>query len=387
MTIYEMREKMAELGAQISAEADYIAKSAGDPTVEMKTLEEHETKRDECQKRFDMLKNQVETKEAAEKAVVEQKHVESSDPTKRLLKAKAEFYKTALMGGDVTKVLKAYEGLGAIPAQDADLGYGDNLLPTNLANELLTEPFETNSLRTIEPVTNITGLEEARLDFEIDDTDLADITDKDTATEIALKGNKVTYGRYETRLSVTVKSTVLRGTPFDIVTTIENGLRSALSIKEKVRAFDTAPDTEHAHMSFYSDLVGIKKISGTDMLKTIMQAWADLPDAFSEAAKVVMRRIDWVNALQSLLNTSETYFGKKPEDIIGIPVVFNDRATKPVVGDFRYSKQNYDIGTLYETDKDAKKGEYYYVLTAWGDHQIRLASAFRVVDITAGAQG
>ena len=44
---------------------------------------------------------------------------------------------------------------------------------------------------------------------------------------------------------------------------------------------------------------------------------------------------------------------------------------------------NYDIGTIFETDKDAKKGEYYWVLTAWGDQQIRLKSAFRLAVVSA----
>ena len=46
----------------------------------------------------------------------------------------------------------------------------------------------------------------------------------------------------------------------------------------------------------------------------------------------------------------------KPEDVIGYPVIFNDKAIVPVIGDFRYARLNYDIGTIFETDKDGKAG-------------------------------
>lgn len=59
------------------------------------------------------------------------------------------------------------------------------------------------------------------------------------------------------------------------------------------------------------------------------------------------------------------------------PVVFTDAAVKPIVGDFNYFGINYD-GTTYDTDKDVKKGEYLFVLTAWYDQQRTLDSAFRI---------
>ncbi|HDE7505254.1 TPA: phage major capsid protein, partial [Staphylococcus aureus] len=61
----------------------------------------------------------------------------------------------------------------------------------------------------------------------------------------------------------------------------------------------------------------------------------------------------------------------------GKPVVFTDAAVKPIVGDFNYFGINYD-GTTYDTDKDVKKGEYLFVLTAWYDQQRTLDSAFRI---------
>ena len=92
-----------------------------------------------------------------------------------------------------------------------------------MSNELIVEPFETNSLRQIEQVSQITGLEEPKLAFTFGDenTSLADVTDLQTANEIAMSGDVVTYGRFKTKIVATVKDTVL-GTPTNLVNTIEN---------------------------------------------------------------------------------------------------------------------------------------------------------------------
>ena len=95
----------------------------------------------------------------------------------------------------------------------------------------------------------------------------------------------------------------------------------------------------------------------------------------------MMRKQDYYAAVRTLANSSVDLWGKKPEDVLGIPVTFNDKAKKPVVGDFSFYGINYDIGTIYDTDKDVDKGEYKFVLTAWGDQQIRLKSAFRIAKV------
>ena len=112
-----------------------------------------------------------------------------SDEKGRKTKARAEFYRAALTGGDVKK---AYEGLDGIPADTADLGNGSNLLPKNVSTTLLTEPIQENPLRPICRVTNITGYEEPKLGFTIEDADIGDVTDKQTANEIAMEGDTVT---------------------------------------------------------------------------------------------------------------------------------------------------------------------------------------------------
>ena len=129
-------------------------------------------------------------------------------------------------------------------------------------------------------------------------------------------------------------------------------------------------------MSFYT--VGIKGVTGTDIVEAIMAALGDLDDMFRANAKVVMRAADWYSYLKTLSNSAENLFTAKPEEVIGVPVIFNDRASIPIVGDFSYAKQNYEPAAVFDSDKDVDKGVFKYVLTAWGDHQIKLKSAFRL---------
>lgn len=377
MTLYEYKEKLATLNAQISADANWIAEKAADPTVPMEEIKAKTTHRDELTERRNLLQQQHDEMEKQQKDSIKANNVNTGDPVKDdIIKAKAAFYKAALTGGDVRKT---YSGLGAIPASNADLGSGDNLLPTNMETELITEPLETNSLRTVEQVSQITGLVEPKLSFTFEDADLEDVSDAETAKEIEMTGSNVEYGRFKTKITATVKDTVLHGTPTNLVSTIENALRSGLAKKEKIRAFNATEDGTHDHMSFY--LKGIKSVAGDDLIDAILKALGDLSDSYSENASVVMRKTDYFSAINKLANGGATLWGKKPEDVIGYPVIFNDKAVVPVIGDFRYARQNYDIGTIFETDKNGKAGEYYFILTAWGDHQIKLASAFRLAYI------
>lgn len=383
MTLFEMKEKIFSLSNERKTIADWIAEKAADPNVPMDDIKAKQAKMEELTSRINIMQKAHDDEEDAQrKQLAMQKGGGAGTgmtEKEAVIKAKAGFYRAVLTGGDVKK---AFEGLGALPAGAEALGYGENLLPTNLSNELLMEPLEENSLRRIEPVSQITGLEEAKLLFEIEEADLADVTDQETAKEIELEGSTVSYGRYKTKITATIKDTVLHGTDFALVSAVESALRSGLAIKEKINAFRVTSDTTHDHMSFY--LNGIKEVEGDNLIQAIINAWADLPEAFAANAKCVMRKTDYYAAIQTMAN-GDNLWGKKPEDVIGIPVEFNDRAVTPIVGNFQYSRQNYDIGTIFETDKDAKKGEYYFVLTAWGDHRIRLKSAFRLAKVTPAA--
>ncbi len=379
MTLFEMKEKIFSLTNERKSIADWIAEKAADPNTPMDEIKAKQAKMDELTTRIEIMQKAHDEEEEAQRKRLAMQNGGGAGTgmteKEARIKAKADFYRAVLTGGDVRK---AYEGLGALPAGSADLGNGDRLLPTNMSSELLLEPLEQNSLRNIELTSQITGLEEPKLLFQIEDADLADVTDQETAKEIALEGDTISYGRFKTKITATVKDTVMHGSDYDLVTVVENGLRSGLAIKEKINAFRTTSDTTHDHMSFY--LNGIKEVEGGDLIKAIIAAWADLPEAFATNATCVMRKSDYYSAIQDMAN-GDNLWGKKPEDVIGIPVEFNDRATTPIVGDFRYARQNYDISTIFESDKDGKKGEYYFILTAWGDHRIRLKSAFRLAKV------
>lgn len=393
MTLFEIKEKMATLLTGINADATWIQEKAADPATPIEEINQKQAHRDELQARYDLLKADHDRLEAEEKARVEaaaQAAAPKADPKGSLIAAKAAFYRDVFNGN----VKKTYEGLGAIPVNTADLGYGEKLLPTQLANQLLVEPFETNPLRQICHITNVTGLEEPKLGYTIEDADIADVADTATANEVDLEGDTVVYGRLKMKVSATIKDTVLHGSDLDVVNTVENALRSALAKREKFFAFKTAaaiynsgtPDSVHRHMSFYNytgdysatPTYAITAKEGATMYAAICNALADLADDYAANAKVVMKKSDYYAMIQTLANSSEALFAEKPAMVLGHPVIFCDKAAIPVVGDFSFYGINYDIGAIYETDKDAKKGEYYFVFTAWGDQQIRMKSAFRL---------
>ena len=379
VTLFDLKDKLATVSAEIDAVSSWIAEKAAEPSTPMEDIAAKQKRRDELKARFDLIKEEHDKMEEAQRISVATQagYGNGLDEKAVRIKAKADFYRSVLTGQAEGK---NFEGLGGIPALSPNLGNGSNLLPINLSSELITEPIEENSLRLIEPVSQISGLIEPILGIEIDDASLEDITDKDTAREIETSADQIVYGRHMMSIAVTVKTTVLRGTDTNLVSTIESKLRSGIAIKEKMDAFRTVANGTNDHQSFY--LNNIKTVTGPNIVQAIINAWADLPEIFAGNASCVMRKSDYFNAIQSLANGADTLWGKKPEDVIGIPVIFNDRAVQPVVGDFRFSRQNYDIDAMYATDMDAKKNEHYFVLTAWGDHRIRLRSAFRLVRVT-----
>ena len=100
---------------------------------------------------------------------------------------------------------KKYSGLGALPASNATLAMVRTFSPPNMETELITEPFErTNSLRTIEQVSQITGLVEPKL-VHIRGRRPSPTSDAETAKEIAMTGADVEYGRFKTKITATVK--------------------------------------------------------------------------------------------------------------------------------------------------------------------------------------
>lgn len=380
MTLYQIKEQMATLQAEMTTVSESINARAADPKVAVTDLKKDKERLDDLNARYLMLKDSHDKKENEDREKLQaQAQPDNADPKTAKAQARGEFYRAVLSGRDPAPIIRnAYQHLGAIPAGDADLGGGEHLLPTTMGNEIVSEPFDDNPMRTIITVSNITGLELPRIDYTVDDDF---ITDKETATELKLKGNTIVFRRNKVKIKAQVSDTVMRGTPLALQSYIDNALRSGLAAKEKKVMFSSTATGTEADMSFYK--AGITAVQGSNMLDAILEAYAVLGDTFKANAKVVMRSTDWVRMVRELSNNSAPLWGAKPEDIIGIPAVFVDSAVKPIVGDFRYAQLNYDIGTTYDTDKDVDTGVYKFVLTAWFDHQIKLKSAFRIAEVVA----
>lgn len=376
-TLYQLKEQMAQLEREIGTVKMGIAKDAGDPKIAMEDLRARKQRAQELQERYDMLANQATELEAAARERL--RGAENGGAQMSREEAKGRFYRAVLMGEPLSGLPRmVYEQLGAIPEANADQGYGSNLLPTQLSNELLLDPLVEHPLLHRMTVTQITGLEVPKLSFAVDDD--AFVT-KDGATAKEMKKSadgKISFGRFKMPIMAKVSETVLRGTPFNIEREVSNALVSQQAAKLLKVTFASAPAVGEEHMSLYaSGANAIIEVQGATLLDAILAAYGDLEEAYSKNASVVMRRLDYINMIRALSNGAESLFGKKPEDIIGIPVDFCDRATTPVVGDFRYLHLNYDMAPLYDTDKDVPAGNRIFSLTHWYDQHVKMKAAFR----------
>ena len=288
------------------------------------------------------------------------------------IEAKAELIRATMKKEKVgQRVLNALgEGSGA--------GNGENLLPTTLMTELVTEPFAVNPLRGISTMTNITNLEIPKLAFTLDDDDFL-TSNSQTAKEMKLSASKIKFERKDFRVYADITDAVLRGSNVNLVGYVENALRSGMAKKEKKLAF--AVGTSNPETSFYNktgsnyDITAITKESKYLAIKA---ALADLEDDYADKAKIVMRRSDYFDIIEALANGNASLYQAQPESVLGAPVIFCDLATIPVVGDFSYSHFNYDLDATYESDKNIRTGITSFVLTGYLDHKIKMKSAFRL---------
>ena len=262
-------------------------------------------------------------------------------------------------------------------------GNGENILPSTLLTELVSEPFATNPLRQLSTMTNITNLELPKIAFTLDDDNFL-TSNSETAKEMKLSASKIKFERKDFRVFADITDAILRGTNTNLVSYVENALRSGMAKKEKKIAFEEG--TSNADTSFYnktSSNYDIKAISKPTLYAAIKGALADLEDDYADRAQIVMRRSDYYDIIETLANGNATLYQAQPESVLGAPVTFCDLATVPVVGDFSYSHYNYDLDVTYESDKNIKTGVTSFVLTGYLDHKIKMKSAFRLA-VVAG---
>ena len=372
-TLYELKQNLSTVGQQLEKTEGELAQKAIDPSASMEDIQNLQKSKDDLKARFDVIKDQHDKMEAEQKAKFENKNdiKNISDPNEQKMKAKADMIKAVMANKSVPSDVR--QALG----DDNSTG-GEKFLPKTVSNDVIVEPLVKNQLRGLSTFTQVTNLELPKINFTLDDDDF--IEDTETAKELEAKGDTVSFGRNKFKVFAGISETVLLGTNANIVNHVENALQSGVAAKERKVAFAESPKAGEEHMSFYSDEVGIKEVEGDNLYKSIKKAIADLHEDYRENATIVMRYADYMDIIEVLANGNATLYGAQPEQVLGKPVVFSDAAVNPIVGDFSYSHYNYDIATTqYERDKDVKTGIEQFVVTAWFDHQIKLASAFRIV--------
>ncbi|WP_248559200.1 phage major capsid protein [Mammaliicoccus sciuri] len=376
-TLYELKQSLGMIGQQLKQKNEDLGKKATDPNVSMDDINQLKTEKEDLERRFQIVESQVKEIEQKEKSKVKDntEGYTGLDDSEKLVKAKAEFYRHAILPNEFAKPSQeAQRLLHALPTGNES--GGDKFLPKTLSKEIVSEPFAKNQLREKARLTNIKGLEIPRVSYTLDDDDF--ITDLETAKELELKGDTVKYGTNKFKVFAAISDTVIHGSDVDLVNWIENALASGLAAKERKDALAVTPKSGLEHMSFYNGK--IKEVEGAGIYNAVVNALADLHEDYRENAVIYMRYSDYVSIIATLSNGTTNFFDTPAEKVFGKPVVFTDAAVKPIVGDFNYFGINYD-NTTYDTDKDVKKGEYLFVLTAWYDQQRTLDSAFRIAKV------
>lgn len=376
-TLYELKQSLGMIGQQLKQKNEDLGKKATDPNVSMDDINQLKTEKEDLERRFQIVESQVKEIEQKEKSKVKDntEGYTGLDDSEKLVKAKAEFYRHAILPNEFAKPSQeAQRLLHALPTGNES--GGDKFLPKTLSKEIVSEPFAKNQLREKARLTNIKGLEIPRVSYTLDDDDF--ITDLETAKELEVKGDTVKYGTNKFKVFAAISDTVIHGSDVDLVNWVENALASGLAAKERKDALAVAPKSGLEHMSFYNGK--IKEVEGAGIYNAVVNALADLHEDYRENAVIYMRYSDYVSIIATLSNGTTNFFDTPAEKVFGKPVVFTDAAVKPIVGDFNYFGINYD-NTTYDTDKDVKKGEYLFVLTAWYDQQRTLDSAFRIAKV------
>lgn len=378
-TLYELKQAMATIGQQLKKVEGELSAKAIDPSASIEDIQAQQKSKEDLQARFNVIKQQHDELEAEQQAKFAQQQAARQatlggidDPQQKVVAAKAELIRSTMLNKPISSEVRAALG-------DDSTG-GGKFLPKTVSNEIIMEPLATNPLRGNSAVTHITNLEIPKLSYTLDDDDF--IADKETAKELELTGDTVSFGRFKFKVFAGVSETVLNGTDTALVGHVENALKSGVAAKEKKVAFAKTPKTGEEHMSFYrTGATALKRVKGTTKYEAIINAYADLHEDYRENAKVAMSKVDYLQMIKELANGNASLFAAQPEQILGMPTIFVDSATEPIVGDFNYSHFNYDLDELFDRAKDIKTGVEQFVVTAWLDHQIKLASAFRIAEV------
>lgn len=289
---------------------------------------------------------------------------------------------------------------------------GDKLLPANMSNDLLYEPFAKNQFRELSRFTAIMNLELPKISFDVASGNgvaggvnnagagvPAFLTsDSETAKEIKSTAALIKFERNKFKVFCAIPETVYRGTDVNLMEVVNAALQSGFAKKEKGMVLEkvvvaTGTNSADAPVSFYTEIgtgeyaaegntKAIKEVEGATLYEAIINAICDLEEDYAQNAVLVMRKVEYFKMIKELVNQNATLFGAKPEEVLGVPVKFIDAAETPIVGDFKYSHYNYDLSMEYDSDKDILTGVRRFVVTAYVDHRITMKSAFRLIKVT-----
>lgn len=340
---------------------------------------------------------------------------EMSDVKKdNIIAMNAEVVRAALDGRPVDYTKFKNEGVEGNFTIDGGthMTRGDKLLPANMSNDLIYEPFAKNQFRELSRFTSIMNLELPKISFDV--ADGAGVagginnagagvpaflsTDSETAKEIKSTAALIKFERNKFKVFCAIPETVYRGEDVNLMEVVNAALQSGFAKKEKGMVLDkvvyaASTNDADAPVSFYAEIgsaaygatankKAIKEVEGKTMYDAIIEAICDLEEDYAQNAVLVMRKVDYFKMIKELVNQNATLFGAKPEEVLGIPVKFIDAATQPIVGDFKYSHYNYDLGMEYDSDKEILTGLRRFVVTAYVDHRITMKSAFRLIKVT-----
>lgn len=340
---------------------------------------------------------------------------EMSDVKKdNIIAMNAEVVRAALDGRPVDYTKFKNEGVEGNFTIDGGthMTRGDKLLPANMSNDLIYEPFAKNQFRELSRFTSIMNLELPKISFDVASgagvaggvnnvgTGVPAFlsTDSETAKEIKSTAALIKFERNKFKVFCAIPETVYRGTDVNLMEVVNAALQSGFAKKEKGMVLDkvvytASTNNADAPVSFYAEIgsaaygatgnkKAIKEVEGKTMYDAIIEAICDLEEDYAQNAVLVMRKVDYFKMIKELVNQNATLFGAKPEEVLGIPVKFIDAATQPIIGDFKYSHYNYDLGMEYDSDKEILTGLRRFVVTAYVDHRITMKSAFRLIKVT-----
>lgn len=383
---YELRNEALDLGEAVKAAKAEYNEVLNDPKSSVEAVQAAKAKLDNRQMKYEGKQDLIKEQEAEEKmnlkAQKKPARVIPDDPKEKMIKAEAAFIRKTVRP-DNAEFQEKWHAIKQELKDDTTTN-GNDLLPINVSNQLVSEPLATNPLRNLESISTITNLILPKIAFEIADDGF--VKDGDAAKDATLNADTINFGRYQMKVRAGVSDTILRGTDTGLVQYVNNALSSAIAKKERTVSLNPSAIGDEAHMSYYDASNNIKKVSGSDLFHAIRMALADLDDDFQDSAKILMKRSDYYEMLDALANSSTTLFQRQPEEILGAPVTFTSAADKPIVGDFQYGRLNYEIdSSLYEQYKDYQHGLNYFQFTTWFDHRIVLPSAFRIADVASSS--